>query len=138
MPDEPRYLIGFGERLTRRVHVPSGGGSSDGPYTIEQARARLGRMTRAASETASSLPAIACPDDRIVMAITLHPKYLSKSAYPQGLFEEIDVTAIGSRPVKVVPELAVRVRGGESEVYEPTDPQSTTRIFVDSLRVKVS
>lgn len=134
MTEAPRYLIGFGERLTRRVPPPGGGGGGHDPYSIEQARERLSVMALTASAQAKALPAFACPDDRIVMAITLHPKYLSKSAYPKGLFDEIDVAPVGSRPVDVIPELDVRMRNGEPDIFRPTEPKPTTRIFVDSSR----
>ena len=134
MADAPRYLIGFGERLTTPVAPPQGGGGGEDPYTIDQARTRLSRMARAVSAQAAELPDLACPHDRVVLAITLHPKYLSKSAYPRGLFEEIDVDPVGSRPVEVIPELDVRVRNKEPQAYKPTEPRPTTRIFVDSSR----
>lgn len=137
MPDAPRYLIGFGERLTAPVHVPPGGGGIEGPYTLEQARTRLSRMASEVSQQAAALPDIACPNDRVVMAVTLHPKFLSKSAYPQALFAEIDVVAVGSRPIEVVPELDVRTRDKEREVYQPTEPRPTTRIFVNSSRANL-
>ncbi|MEV6215812.1 hypothetical protein [Nocardia sp. NPDC051833] len=70
----PRFLIGFGERLTAPIVPSRGGGSPPPPDTVAQARVRLAPLVRTASETAIALPKVACPDDETVTAVTLHPQ----------------------------------------------------------------
>ena len=40
MPDSPRFLIGYGERLTEPVPPPLGGGSAPPPYELRQVTGR--------------------------------------------------------------------------------------------------
>lgn len=84
-PASPRFIIGFGERLTEPIERPPGSPGSPPPYTVEQARARLGSMARAATADAQRLDDLACPHDLTVAAITLHPTFLSKTGFPQAL-----------------------------------------------------
>ncbi|MFE7719316.1 S8 family peptidase [Nocardia rhizosphaerihabitans] len=100
----PRFLIGFGERLTAPIAPGRGGGSPQPPYTVAQARVRLAPMVRAASESAVALPKVACPDDETVTAVTLHPQYVSKNGYPTRLLASMEFDPLGSRPVTVVPD----------------------------------
>lgn len=95
----PRFLIGFGERLTTPIVPGSGTSTPQPPYTVEQARARLAPMLRAAVEEAVALPKVACPDDETVTAVTLHPRYGTRSGHPTRLLASMEFDALGSRPV---------------------------------------
>lgn len=136
MAASPRFLIGFGERLTEPVDNPPGNPSGPPPYTIEQARARIGLMAQSTASKASRLEARACPDDLTVAAVTLHPSFLSKSGFPQALLDTDGFRHLGSRPSKVVPEqLARRTRDSDEVEYFPgTDPRPTTEVFVATTR----
>ena len=100
----PNYLIGHGERLTEPVPPPRRQFRPALVYTPEQARQRLTPMIRQLSVAAAALPAGACPRDRAVAAITLHPQYIARSYHPDRLLQRLDARVVGSRPVPVTPE----------------------------------
>lgn len=136
MPNEPRYFLGYGERLTGRVTAPLGGGGPDLPYTIEEAVTRLApRLDRTAARL-EQLPETACPDGQAVAVITMHPQSIAKSYYPAQLLNQFGLWHVGSKPVTVTPEQWTR----KSEV-EPTPstdlfiagPRELFRAFADSL-----
>lgn len=133
-----RYLIGHGERLVESIPPILGGNSSPAPYSISQARARIGAMVQRTAAEASSLPDSTCPSDLTVATITLHPKYLSKTGYPLDLLRSAALDPIGSRPENVVPEQSVRIVQGEPEWYAPTESAPTTKLFVASTRANLS
>ncbi|WP_410874467.1 S8 family peptidase [Nocardia sp. A7] len=119
----PRFLIGFGERLTTPISPSRSGGSPQPPYTVEQARARLAPMLSAATASADSLPKTACPEDETVAAVTLHPQYLSKSGYPTRLLTSMQLDPLGSRPVAIAPEHGT--------------PRASTLLFLATTRVNL-
>ena len=63
MAGTPRFLIGFGERLTEPVSPPLGGGGKPSPYSEEEARERLRPQVQRAARAANQLPSAACPND---------------------------------------------------------------------------
>ncbi|MGY0502768.1 S8 family peptidase [Nocardia sp. FBN12] len=119
----PRFLIGFGERLTTPISPSRSGGSPQPPYTVQQARARLAPMLSAATASADSLPKTACPEDETVTAVTLHPQYLSKSGYPTRLLTSMQLDPLGSRPVAIAP-----LHG---------KPRASTLLFLATTRVNL-
>ncbi|WP_418003516.1 S8 family peptidase [Mycobacterium sp. PDNC021] len=131
-----RFLIGHGERLIEPIPPIVGGNETPTPYTVEHARTRIGQMTQRTAADAAVLPRLACPDDVTVAALTLHPSYLSKSGYPLELLRSVGLSPVGSRPAKIVPEQAARrVKGStEPQRYEPTEPRTTTKLFVAATR----
>jgi hypothetical protein len=104
MPENTRFFLGYGERLTTRVAPPGGGGGSEPPYTFDEAVLRLRPMVHDAVEGLESLPDIACPNDEAVGVLTLHPQWMAKSYHPEQLLRSYDLRQIGSRPVSVQPE----------------------------------
>ena len=104
MAREHNPLLGNGEKLTHQVNLDSGGGTKNPPYTLEYARARLRQPLEALSTWADSLPAAACPGDETVFTITLHPRYISKSAQPQEFLRAAGFTAIGRKERTISPE----------------------------------
>ncbi len=138
MPESPRFLIGFGERLTEPVPRPPGGGGAPPPYTYEVARARLTPQVATATRSAETLPRIACPNDRVVSVITLHPSFIAKSHFPGQLLRAAGFEAVGSRPRYLVPELNMHqtTRGGVRvfETRPGEDERPTTELYVESTR----
>ena len=143
MVDRPRFLIGYGERLTEPVAPPPGGSSPMAPYDVSTARARLNSMITQAVFEADLLPVTACPGDRVVTALTLHPTYVAKSYHPGALLRSAGFEQVGSKPIEVVPERIGRAkrdqdgkvlldskgkRISESIAGETSSP--TTRLFV--------
>lgn len=98
------FLLGSGEKLTGRVEVPSGGGPKNTPYTFERAVRRVTEKLASANSSFSSLESDVAPDDEVVAAITLHPRYVSKSDYPRDLLASQGLRTIGSRSKLVAPE----------------------------------
>lgn len=139
MPSEPRFLIGFGERLTEPVPPPGGGGKAPPPYEVGQARERLQPQFRSASELANALPDIACPEDRVVSVLTLHPSYVAKSYFPESLLQAAGFESVGSRPAHLVPDLNTHSFKGPDgkRVFEArpgNEERPTTELFVESSR----
>jgi hypothetical protein len=95
-------------------------------------------IVRAAVE-ADQLPAQACPDDRVVSVLTLHPAFVAKSYHPGALLEAAGFEQVGSKPVKVTPsQIARQVRDGQNKPVVETvpgeDSRATTQLFVASTR----
>lgn len=98
------FLLGYGERLTDRVEVPSGGGLKKPPYDHATARRRVTARVERANVAFQKLPPEACPHDKAVAVLTVHPRYTSKSDFPIQLLERVGLRAVGSREVVVKPE----------------------------------
>ena len=104
MPRENNFLIGQGERLTSEVEVPSGGSKKALPYDFVTQLSRLDdRLTRT-NDYMSSLPPEACPNDKSVAIVTMHPRFIAKSDFPENLLSSMGLRAVGSRSVEVTPE----------------------------------
>lgn len=101
---EKNFLLGKGERLTSNVEVPQGGGPKNPPYSFEQAKERIGKKLKGVANAIHSLPKEACPGDEVVALITMHPRYISKSDFPENLMRKIGVRSIGSKSKEVKPE----------------------------------
>ena len=136
MPSEPRYFLGYGERLTGRVAAPAGGGGPDLPYSIEEAVTRLGPRLEQVATVLDELPDAACPEDRAVAVMTMHPQSIAKSYFPSQILTQFGLWHVGSRPVTITPEQWTR-----KTVVEPTPttdlfiagPRESFRAFADSL-----
>ncbi|MYC08243.1 MAG: S8 family peptidase [Chloroflexi bacterium] len=104
MPREDNFIIGQGERLTYEVDVPSGGNQKVLPYDFGSQLDRLDQKLSQAYEYISSQPPETCPSDRAVAVVTMHPRFIAKSDFPDNLFSSVGLRAIGSRSVQVAPE----------------------------------
>lgn len=101
------YLIGRGELLTEPVGPPPIKPTKAHPYTVEEARLRLGPQlasTISGLETGSELS----PNDVHVVRFALHPSYVAKSYYPATLFQNSGLEPVGSRDRVIVPTAHVR------------------------------
>jgi hypothetical protein len=119
------FLLGYGENLTDRVRMPGRPVEKRLPYSVREAIHRLQPMVVAASTELDALPGAACPDDRAVALLRLHPEFLAKSYFPEHLLNEVGVEAVGSRPSRVKP--------GKSSRGEPAE-KVTTDVFVAGPR----
>jgi len=126
MENPTNFLLGYGERLTKTVNPPGGGGPKVPPYTFDQAKARLLPMAEQTSCALDTLPPLACPSDMAVAKLTLHPQYIAKSYFPSGLIREAGFNPLGSRPDQIVPERWTR-KGAPQLV-------GTTTLFVEGPR----
>lgn len=138
MASAPRFLIGFGERLTEPVQRPLGGGGAPPPYTPAEARERLAPQVVRAAVAARRLPAGACPGDRVVSVITLHPRFVAKTSFPGQLLRAAGFETVGSRPRYLVPDrLMHQVTVDGEQAYEASPGEAelpTTELFVESSR----
>src|ERR1700691_816193 len=126
MPDNTRFFLGYGERLTERVAPPGGGGGPEPAYSFQDAVVRLRPMVQEAAHELQALPAGACPRNEAVGVVTLHPQWMAKSYHPQQLLEEYQLRQVGSRPVAVQPEKWTRKS-------EP-EPTPSTELYLAGRR----
>lgn len=116
MNEERRnFILGAGEQLVRQVLPPARAPRSSAPYQPDEARARLAPRAASTVRALRLAPAEALPDGEAVAALTLHPQFLSKSAYPSDLLREAGLRAIGSKPDTVKPEKVARKSSPEEE-----------------------
>jgi len=103
-----RFLIGKGELLTYDIPPPPIRPDKAHPYTVAEAKEYLvPRMMNTALEM-QKLPAKACPDDVAVAKLDIHPAYIAKMFFPKELLRAANLTAVGSRNVRVRPRRDVR------------------------------
>ena len=130
MARKNNFLLGNGEKLTGPVEIRSGGGPKNPPYRLAEARARFKSRIHAATVGVRALPPAACPGGEAVLAVTMHPRYVSKSDFPAPLFTALGLRAVGSRTTKVKPE-----KWGIKE--PPAGEVSTEEIFVAGSRDQI-
>ena len=104
MAREHNYLLGQGERLTQSHSLVRASRPKHPPYEFESARDRLVQPIQQAARWATSLPLAACPGNRVVLEVVLHPRYISKSDQPHALLGAVGLKTIGRRAVEVSPE----------------------------------
>jgi hypothetical protein len=126
VPERPRFLLGYGERLMEPVVLASGPQDKRSSYSPEEARRRISSQLDTTTALMSSLPQLACPNDESVGILTLHPEWIAKSYFPNRLLEEFHLRAVGSRPVTITPESWTRK--GDPE------PSPSNEVFVAGRR----
>jgi len=104
MARKHNFLLGHGERLTGKVEVRTGGGDKEPPYPFLKAKERVTTRAKTIATQVEKLPAAACPGDEVVLAITMHPRYISKSDFPDHLLHELGFRTVGTRARRVAPE----------------------------------
>lgn len=105
MAQRRNYLLGQGERLAKDHDRVASGRPKNPPYHFVASRDRLVAPLTRLSRWADRQPDTACPNGRIVAAVTIHPRYISKSEQPTLFFEENGLVPIGRRELRhVVPE----------------------------------
>ena len=126
MPRQNNFLIGQGDRLTYEVEVPTSGGQKAPPYDFATQRARLDGRLSQTNEYIRALPMEACPADRAVAIVTMHPRFISKSDFPEDLLRSAGLSSIGSRSAEITPE--------KWGVRKHPDQASTDQLFVVGTR----
>ena len=126
MADRTNYLLGYGERLTYEVARYQGGDDKNPAYDFATAVRRIGADVTAAARLFDALPPLACPLDEAVAAITMHPRYISKSDHPASVLNQVGLRALGSKSAVITPENWGVVRHPEEAV--------TTVLFVAGKR----
>ena len=104
MARKHNFLLGNGEKLTAPVAVPSGGGAKNPPYSLLEAKERFKSRIKAANSEIIDLPSGACPGGEVVLSLTMHPRYVSKSDFPNSLLTSLGLRSVGSRAKKVTPD----------------------------------
>lgn len=99
-----KFLLGHGERLTGTAAVRRGGSTKNPPYGAARAVDRFSSFLRKISSTLNDLPADACPADKAVVSLTLHPRFISKSDFPSELLASAHLRAVGGKSHFVIPE----------------------------------
>ncbi|MBT3076574.1 MULTISPECIES: S8 family peptidase [Streptomyces] len=130
MSGERNFLLGHGERLVKPVQVRPGGGETKFPYTSEEALERLRPQLETTVRELDALPLEACPGDKAVGIITLHPQFIAKMHHPGTLLRESGLSYVGSRGASVIPEKWTRQ--GEPSALD------TTELFVAGKRENFS
>lgn len=128
--DRRNYILGAGELLVETVLPSPRAPQERRPYSLSEARDRIATRASAIVASIQTMPSAALPGGEAVAALTLHPQFLSKSAFPGGLLAEVGLRAVGSKPSRVTPEKVDR----KSEPRE----EATSTVYVagklDSFR----
>jgi len=103
MARENNFLLGNGERLTSKVNVPSGGGTKNPPYDFQTARRWISKDLAMAAQNFKELSEAACPENLVTATVTMHPRYISKSDFPNDLFDEVGLKPVGGRSKRISP-----------------------------------
>jgi hypothetical protein len=128
MASEPKFLLGRGETLNRESRYRGGPNDAQPPYAWDAQRAHLLPQMAVQQEVFRQLPPEACPGDRVVSAVTLHPQYYSRSAFPSELVGSMGLRLVGSKPVMVKP------RDGRGSTKEGGIP--STVLFLAGRRLQ--
>lgn len=121
----PNLLIGNGQVLAGPiVREPGGGGKKQYPYTIQEARDRLGPGLAEILAVFDDLPEAAKPRGEATSVVTVHPAFQAKTQMPAEVFVRAGLRAVGSRPAKVTPAKDARKTAAD------TDEQPTAEIYV--------
>ncbi len=123
------YILGAGEQLVKTVLPPPRAPRSNAPYKPDEARIRLVPRAQSAVAALRNAPAEAMPGGEVVATLTLHPQYLSKSAFPVDLLSDVGLRAIGSRPDHIKPEKVARVSAPEDEATSTLFVAGTLQAF---------
>lgn len=114
--ENPRYLLGGGERLSTEIaRPPRGMGDKAHPYSFQQAKSRLAPQGLELSKSLRALPELAMANNEVVIGVTLHPSYLAKSYYPSNLLKARGLRHMGSRAVHLRPEKVVTQKALDDE-----------------------
>lgn len=105
MTEQPKFLLGLGERLTTQGDYPKNNMPGEPPYTLDLQRSHLTPLLKEQVETFDWLPDAACPQGNVVSMVTLHPSYYSRSAFPDELIRSAGLRFVGSMPTFVKPRL---------------------------------
>lgn len=105
MDGKERFLLGRGEKLAEQIPYKSGHDDNPThPYTLDAQILRLRPMLENLLKELKATPEEELANGQTVAAITLNPKYISRSQFPVALLDEYHFRLIGSKPRKIKPE----------------------------------
>lgn len=120
----PNLLIGNGHILAEAISCePGGGGKKSYPYTIEQARLRLGPSITKIVAAMDALPERSKPRGEATSLVTVHPAFQAKSMMPADVFRRVGLRTVGSKPAMVTPEADARITA-------PSGEQPTAEVYL--------
>lgn len=108
MADKKNFILGAGEQLVQPMPPPPRQGGNPQPYTPDEARKRLAPKLRETAMSFRRVPELALPNGEAVAKLTLHPQFLSKSAFPSDVLKEAGFRAIGSMATRTLPDAVDR------------------------------
>ena len=106
-------LIGNGETLVGDVKLTRGPSIKKYPYSIEDARSRLGPKLVSLGTGIHETPLEARPGGVGVAMFTVHPAFLAKTYLPDVSLRKAGLQTVGSRLNFVRPERDVRAKAGK-------------------------
>jgi peptidase S8 and S53, subtilisin, kexin, sedolisin len=125
--NDRKFLFGHGELLTSELNPRKIGAPKAHPYnSMDEIVSRLTPEAITMSENIAALSSEYCPNDESVFRLILHPSYISKSYFPSFLLTKLNLRAIGSRGVKIIPQKWTKQGNPENS--------STIEIFVAGKR----
>jgi len=104
MANARNFLLGRGELLTGTIEASRNGRPKNPPYDLKTSVGRVSRMLHGVSNKFGELPDDAFPSNKVVIQMTMHPRYISKSDYPSDLFALGKMRAIGGKSIYVEPD----------------------------------
>lgn len=106
---EKRFILGHGECLVSNLLTPKILPNKKHPYeNADGVYERLFPEYISTKKCIMDLDERFCPGDESVFCIDLHPAYLSKSYFPHRLFAKLDLRPVGSRLIKIKPEISTK------------------------------
>jgi hypothetical protein len=132
-----RHLIGKGETLSaegspksRKCTTPPAP-----PRTFDGAVQHLRQRAQAVAAEVASLPQAACPDDQVVVMLTMHPEGQAKSHFPGSLLRGFDLTTVGSHKRHIqVDTWSGKPSATRLKAHEDHDGLDTIEMFVAGPR----
>lgn len=112
MEGKERFLFGRGEKLADHVPYKGGFDNSLPPYSLSEQVERLDSMLETLEKDFKEIPKDALADGNAVAALTLHPKYVARSGFPEYLLNAFSLRLVGSKPQKSKPDAG---RGSDKE-----------------------
>lgn len=112
MADKKRFLFGRGEKLTDPVRFRSGFGESEPVYELNFQKERFISYFDSISKQLDEIDDEKLADGNAVIGMTLHPKYLSRSAFPDFFINQLQLRLLGSRSTKIKP---IKGKGAEED-----------------------
>lgn len=98
------YLIGRGELLASHTPPPKRKMNQTRLYSANELRKRLIPKIESIENRLNTLSDDLCPKGLAVSSITLHPSYISKSAFPSKLLRTMGAYSLGSKATNVLPD----------------------------------
>lgn len=98
------FLIGNGERLISTEALVERGNPKKLPYTFEEAKDRLTFQIEGIIKKILEMPESTKPNNETVIAVTLHPRYVSRTDHPSKFLEQQSLTTVGSKSRYIKPE----------------------------------